>query len=208
MCQLLHLLQLLQVLLFPPVAFVNFCPTALPGTLPQFLLRLLLMDLNIHYHTVIVLNTPFIKKCVVLVVLLLIVDGGANRGISGSDVVVLCKTTFTADVTGIANNTLQQVPVCTVAGVIQTQHGTSVGVFYQSAHHCTDNTNHSVSQLRHFCTIVDDTQRQFGGSQRLESLHGSITPFSIRCGLPYMDMSPPTHFELDTYPYMFFTADT
>jgi hypothetical protein len=47
-------------------------------------------------------------------------DGGANGNLSGSDVVVLSETLLTADVTGIAYNTLTQIPICTVAGLIQT----------------------------------------------------------------------------------------
>jgi hypothetical protein len=37
-----------------------------------------------------------------------LIDGGANGGLSGSDVVVLHETLNTADVTGIADNTLHQ----------------------------------------------------------------------------------------------------
>ena len=137
-----------------------------------------------------------------------LIDGGANGGLSGSDVVVLNETTLHADVTGIANNTITQIPICTVAGLIQTQHGPIIGIFHQYAHQGTGKTIHSVSQLRHFGTIVDDTPRQFGGKQRLETLDGYIIPLSIRSGLPYMDMSPPTQHELDCYPHVFFTADT
>jgi hypothetical protein len=96
--------------------------------------------------------------------------------------------------------------ICTVAGLIQTQHGPIIGVFHQYDHQGTGKTIHSVSQLRHFGTIVDDTPRIFGGNQSLEALDGDIIPLSI-C-LPYMDMSPPTPEELDTYPHVFFTADT
>jgi hypothetical protein len=50
-----------------------------------------------------------------------LIDGVTNGGLSGSDVVVLYKTLLTADVTGIVDNTLKQIPVCKVAGLIQTQ---------------------------------------------------------------------------------------
>jgi hypothetical protein len=73
-------------------------------------------------------------------------DGGANGGLSGSDVVVLYETLLTADITGIADNNLQQIPVCTVAGLIQAQHGPIIGVSYQYAHQqVTGKTIHSVS---------------------------------------------------------------
>jgi hypothetical protein len=79
-----------------------------------------------------------------------LIDGGANGGLIGSDVVVLAETFLTADVTGLANNTLQKVSVCTVADLIQTQHGPIIGVFHQYSHHGTGKNIHSVSQLRDF----------------------------------------------------------
>jgi hypothetical protein len=105
-----------------------------------------------------------------------LIDGGAIGGLSGSYVVALFETLFTANVTGIADNTLTQIPICTVAGLIQTQHGPIIGVFHQYAHQGTGKTVHSVSQLPHFGTIVADTPRHFGGKQRLETLDGYIIP--------------------------------
>jgi hypothetical protein len=195
----LHLLLLIHLArLQITVTYVNCCLTALLGTLLLFLHLLLLMDANtlsycagtysIHQN----IQSPSGS----------LIDGGANGGLSGSDVVVLYETLLTADVTGIVDNTLQKIPVCTVAGLIQTQHGPIIGVFHQYAHQGTGKTIHSVSQLRHFGTIVDDTPRLFGGKQRLETLDGYIIPLSIRSGLPYTDMSPPTQEELDTYPHV------
>jgi hypothetical protein len=113
-------------------------------------------------------------------------------------VVVLFEPSLTANVTGIANNKLKEVPICTVVGLLQTQHGPIIGVFHLYAHNGTGKTIHSISQLHQFGTIFDDTPRQFGGKQRLETLDGYIITLSIQCGLPYMD----------TYPYVFFSADT
>jgi hypothetical protein len=137
-----------------------------------------------------------------------LIDSGANGGLSGSDVIVLAETLQTVDVTGIADNILKKIPICTVAGLIQSQHGPIIGVFHQYAHHGSGKTIHSVSQLRQFGTIVDDTPRNFGGRQCLETLDGYIIPLSVRSGLSFMDMSPPTKTELETYPHVFFTSDT
>jgi hypothetical protein len=137
-----------------------------------------------------------------------LIDGGANGGLGGSDVVVIVETLLTADVTGIANHNVQKVPVCTVAALIQTQHGPIIGIFHEYAHHGTGKTIQSVSQLRHFGTIVDNTPHCFTGKQRLETFEGSIIHLSICSGLPYMDMSPATSIELDTYPHEFFTSDS
>jgi hypothetical protein len=48
-----------------------------------------------------------------------LIDGGSNGGLSGSDVIVLYETLLTADVTGITDNTFKQIPVCTLAGLVQ-----------------------------------------------------------------------------------------
>jgi hypothetical protein len=136
-----------------------------------------------------------------------LIDGGANGGLSGSDVVVLAETLGTTSVTGIANNTLPDLKICTVAALIETQKGPIIGIFHQYAHSGSGKTIHSVRQLRQFGTIVDDTPRSHGGKQRLETLEGYIIPLSIRDGLTYIDMSPPTDKELDEYPHVFFTAD-
>lgn len=137
-----------------------------------------------------------------------LIDGGANGGLSGSDVTVISETLLTADITGIGDSKLQQIPLCTVAGLIQSQHGPIIGIFHQYAHYGSGKTIHSVSQLRHFGTIVDDAPRKFGGKQRIATIDGYIIPLSIRDGLPYMDMLPPTQAEIDCYPHVFFTSDT
>jgi hypothetical protein len=95
-----------------------------------------------------------------------LIDGGGNGGLSGSDVVLLADTFLAADVNGLVNNTLQKVPFCTVAGLIQTQHGPIIGIFHKYAHHGTGKTIHSVFQLREFGTIVDNTPCSIGGKQR------------------------------------------
>jgi hypothetical protein len=50
-----------------------------------------------------------------------LIDGGANGGLSGSDVVVLHETLNTADLTGISDNKLHQLKLCTAAALIQSQ---------------------------------------------------------------------------------------
>jgi hypothetical protein len=126
-----------------------------------------------------------------------LVDGGANGGLSGSDVVVLSVTLNTANVVGIPENTLQQLRLCTVAALIETNKGPIIGIFNQYAHCGTGKTILSVPQVWHFGTIVDDTPRQYNGNQRFQTLDGYIIPLSICEGLPYFDMSPPTVVDLE-----------
>jgi hypothetical protein len=97
---------------------------------------------------------------------------------------------------------------CTVGAVIQTNKGPVISVFNQYAYYGEGQTVHSVNQFKHFGIIVDDTPRQFAhGKQRLETPEGYFIPISIRNGLPYIDMHPPTDEELEAYPQVNFTSD-
>jgi hypothetical protein len=53
---------------------------------------------------------------------------------------------------------------------------------------------------------VDNNPCSFGGKKRLETLDGYIIPLSKLSCLPYIDMSPPTPTEIDSYPHVFFTS--
>ena len=127
---------------------------------------------------------------------------------SGSDVRVIYETLNTADVTGIGENSISNLPLCTVAAIIQTHKGPIIGLFHQYAHYGTGQTVHSVNQFKSFGIMVDDTPRQFqNGKQRLETPDGYIIPISIRNGLPYIDMAPPTDEDMESYPHVLFTSD-
>ena len=90
-----------------------------------------------------------------------LIDGGANGGLSGSDVRVLSESLNYADVTGIGENSLANLPLCTVGAVIETHKGPIIGIFNQYANYGKGQTIHSVNQLRSFGIIVDDTPRHF-----------------------------------------------
>jgi hypothetical protein len=137
-----------------------------------------------------------------------LIDGGANGGMSGSDVRIINQTTNFADVTGIADKSVPNLPICTVAGLIETHKGYIIGIFNQYAHHGQGKTVHSMNQMRHFGLKIDDTPRSLGhGKQCIQTPDGYIIPLSIRNGLPFMDMTPPTDNELDAYPHVMFTSD-
>jgi hypothetical protein len=60
-----------------------------------------------------------------------LIDRGANVGLSGSDVEVIEISYCRADITGIADQTIHALPFALVAGKIQTKSGFIIGVFYQ-----------------------------------------------------------------------------
>jgi hypothetical protein len=63
-----------------------------------------------------------------------LIDGGANGGISGSDVRELDQTLNHADVSGLAEHAVTDLPIVTAAGVLQSSQGYIIGTFNQYAH--------------------------------------------------------------------------
>ena len=137
-----------------------------------------------------------------------LIDGGANGGMSGSDVRVLEVSDRTADVKGIGDHTLTGIRLSTVAGVISTNKGDAVGLFHQYAHVGQGKTIHSIGQMEHFGLDVNDRSISLRhGKQRIVTPDGYVIPLQLREGLAYMDMRPPTDHDLATLPHITFTSD-
>jgi hypothetical protein len=60
--------------------------------------------------------------------------------------------------------------------------------------------------MRKLGVDICDIPRTLNGKQRIHHSDGYIIPLSIRNGLPYMGMHPPTDLDLETYPHVFFTS--
>ncbi len=131
-------------------------------------------------------------------------DGGANGGMTGSDVRIISSSDFhRAHVTGIGDSTITDLPLITAAGFVQTHRGPAiVFMHHQYAHYGKGHTIHSTAQIRSFGTQVHDSPRSQGGQQRLITSEGYHIPLSYRSGLPYMDMRPPTDDELHQLPHI------
>ena len=126
---------------------------------------------------------------------------------SGADVRLLETGYDTADVSGIADKAVENLPIATCAGLVESTTGPIVVIMHQYAHYGKGKTIHSVNQLLHFGVEVDATPRLFGGKQRIRTSSGHVVPLHIRNGLAYMDMSPPTDRDMETYPTVFLTSD-
>ena len=86
-----------------------------------------------------------------------LIDCSANGGLSGDDVQELAEsTTLFANIKGFAEAEVKDVPLCTVAGVIQANSCPVIGLFHQYAHYGKGQTIHSPVQLEHFGLHVDD----------------------------------------------------
>ena len=84
-----------------------------------------------------------------------LVDRGANGGLGGVDVKVLSYNLLqTADIDGISGQALKNVPVCTVAGLLQTTNGPIIGIFNQYAYTGCGLSLHSAIQFEAFGLTV------------------------------------------------------
>ena len=95
----------------------------------------------------------------------------------------------------------------TVAGVLQTTTGPIIGIFHNYAHHGKGHTIHSPLQMEAFGVTVDDRSRHLQrGVQQITTPEGHVIPLSLKNGLFYMEMHPPSDEELDTIPHVFMTS--
>ena len=136
-----------------------------------------------------------------------LVDRGANGGIGGADVRVIHDTHRRVDVQGIDNHQMTNVRICTVGGVIQTQHGEVLAVFHQYAYTGKGTSIHSSAQLEYYKNRVSDRSVKVGGLQRIETLDGYVIPLNIKNALPRMRIRPYTDDEKDTLPTVIMTCD-
>ena len=137
-----------------------------------------------------------------------LVDRGANGSMAGADVRLLEKTAKFTDITGINDHCIEGLPVGTVAGVVQSQHGPVCAIMHQYAYKGTGKSIHSSVQIEHFGNEVNDKSNKLrGGKQRIVTVDGYVLPLQIRNGLPYLDMHSPTDHELETLPHVVLTSD-
>ena len=136
------------------------------------------------------------------------IDRGANRGLGGSDVILLEETDKTADVTGIDNHKVQDLKIGTCAGVVNTVKGRAVVLLHQYAYHGKGKTIHSCGQMESFQDQREQQSRKIkGGKQRIQTPDGHVIPLSFRGGLPYMKMTPPTASNLESLPHILLMSD-
>ena len=76
------------------------------------------------------------------------IDAGANGCIGGKELRVICYTGAYANVMGIDFHELNNLPICTLAGVYDLPDGPVLLIFNQYAYHANGNTIHSKIQLQ------------------------------------------------------------
>ena len=126
---------------------------------------------------------------------------------AGADVRIIERTDRVADVNGIDNHAVKNLPICTVAGIIVTNQGPVVAILHQFAYLGKGSTIISSAQIEAYKNRCDDRSLKVGGTQRITTLDGYVIPLCIRNGLPYMAMHPPTDDELESFPHVVLTSD-
>lgn len=130
-----------------------------------------------------------------------LVDRGANGGIGGQDVRVIEMSGRRVDVQGIDQHQINDIPICTVGGVVTTSDGEQViAVFGEYAWTGNGPSIHSSGQLEYNRISVDDRSAKVGGKQCLKTDCGRILPLKFRNGLARLPIRPYTDHELETLP--------
>ena len=138
-----------------------------------------------------------------------LVDSAANGGMAGSDTQNLSTIPHAhVDITGVGGDVMEKLPLVQCASVVETiDEGKIILIMSQYAHKPDSKTIHSKSQVEHFGGVVYDSAKAGGGYQMIVTHEGHAIPLHVRNGLFYMDMSPASDEDMDTYPHVFLTAD-
>ncbi|HEY9709439.1 MAG TPA: hypothetical protein V6D48_14645, partial [Oculatellaceae cyanobacterium] len=162
---------------------------------------------GITYREVNIVNITYNISTFNTITMGALVDHGANGGIAGDSVRIIAKTGRSVDIQGIDNHCINDIPIVTAGGVVNTQKGEVIAIMHQYAYVGKGKTIHSCGQLEAHKQLVDDKAIKVGGKQRIQTLDGYIIPLNMRQGLPYMTIRPYTDKEWETLPHVILTAD-
>eukprot|EP00934_Nitzschia_sp_Nitz4_P004676 Nitzschia sp. Nitz4//scaffold468_size5769//118//5631//NITZ4_009203-RA/size5769-snap-gene-0.0-mRNA-1//-1//CDS//3329552515//4666//frame0 len=137
-----------------------------------------------------------------------LVDRGANGGIAGDDVRIIFKTDRRVDVSGLDSHEVNDLPIVSVGGVVQSQAGALLLVFHQYGSLGRGKTIHSSLQLESYGNHVFDMSSKFNPQgQRLVTPDGYVLPLDLVNGLPYLPIRPYTDSEWEELPHVIMTSD-
>ena len=135
------------------------------------------------------------------------VDNGANGGIAGGNTRKVCETGRYVDVTGVDNHELNNLAICTVAGMVDLPGISFLCYFHQYAFHSDGDTIHSKVQLMDYGNKVDCDPIKLGGTQRITCLNGTVFPLDIIWSLAYLPLRRPTDDEMNALEPIKMTSD-
>ena len=136
-----------------------------------------------------------------------LVDRGANRGLTGSDVRVLSTSSRKCTVTGIDNHEIPRLELVQCAALVQTNHGMVNLTMNEYAYYGKGHSTYSSGQIEWYTNIVDDKSVQVGGQQRIVMIDGYSMLLICKGGLMYLELQGvPTDKDLQTYPSVHLTS--
>ena len=139
-----------------------------------------------------------------------LVDRGANGGLAGSDIRIICyhEPPKFINVSGINSHQVKDLPIVTAGGVVSSQRGEVIIILHQYAYIGKGNSIHSCLQLEAYKNHVDDKSIHHGGKQIITTIENYIHPLDFVNGLPYIALRPYTDEEWETLPHVIWTSDT
>ena len=113
-----------------------------------------------------------------------LVDRGANGGMGGYDPRII-------NICGIGNHELTGLNVVTAGGVVKSQHGDIIVIFYQYVSFPGGKTIISCIQSECFGITIDDQSTKLGlGKQTIMTSDNYVMPLDFINGSPYMSIRP------------------
>jgi hypothetical protein len=136
-----------------------------------------------------------------------LIDGGCNSGLAGDDCIILDTHAFgKVDIVGVGDNLIQNVPLCTAAGLIQTSAGPIIGIMHNYTALGKGGSTHSPLQMQDFGVLIDEKSKnqkwidgEFG-TQMVRVASGRTVfdiPLVLNGGLAYFKMMLPMQEQLD-----------
>ena len=92
----------------------------------------------------------------------MLVNCGANGRIDGDNIQVILKTGWSVDIQGINNHRINEIPIVTAGGVINTQKGSVIAIMHQYAYTGKGKSIHSCAQLEAHKQTVHDRSMKVG----------------------------------------------
>ena len=118
------------------------------------------------------------------------------------------RTGESIDLSGIDDHTVSNLPLVTAVGVTKSQHGDIIVILHQAAFMADGKTILSAGQMEwHRCTVNDKPKAITGNTPSVITPDGHQIPISVRRGLPYIRLRPPTDEELKSLPRTELTSE-
>ena len=138
-----------------------------------------------------------------------LVDRGSNGGVAGTDVRIISKDpNHTVTIEGIDRHQLNNIPICTVGGVVNSSHGEIILVLPNYAHVGRGHSILCPTQMEYFGTKVDDKSKVIGGKQSIITINNISIPLDFDNGLPRLAIRPFSDEEWETLPQVFMADDS